>query len=720
VRWSDHSDGIQTADAALGSHYSGIAQKRFKFLDRSMKRCFPALSGYRFPPPKTTGAAVWPSKLKRGGMERYAAAVQGSPRLDLPMSTDASDRPRPHPPAGIPPFLRSGGTIPTRCRNPGANHMAESTLKDNATAAKKLLGATARLAQKQAALATLNNVTLPKIYHAIGKKIVGLEKLPPDLVPHREKIRALEEGIATKPEQPKVAPAEGFAAKAKQLAQQAAQKASKASADAAATMQIQAAYAALGKQAVERYGNKAVPKDLVSGLTAAVQSRQSLEQEIDVLKGAARVGFLTPARALIGAVALGTVLFAYVFLFRGRGGNERIYKEFAESSSSVAGDSRGAFANSDAAGSGQQLSPHLAVAMLLGETSQHFRDTGFKGTTLGESFDQVNARTPLNHTIPGQPYLYATANGENFCFTDDNSLVCFVRSYEGGQEDYLAKLKELFGTTDKAILEREEVRSRSAGRRTYVRYTFPQVLVLLEFAGAVNLTGGLARQSEGTHVVFLDRNWAEGVLSRVAEAQQTCIDWVKKASLQVGAGKIDAAALDGLGGVRVHVWDGTRPGLSIVDLASEAKWKSRRGGADGTSQEDLSGQPIGSCGRAALARSLPAEVFFNIDGYEGAKVPVFLRAEATEDREGGQRFYAADHTPLLMLLVSELRCLQMQQMFPPKTDEIRFMQRKRAGMTMGSGWYEWKHEDENGGTWTVRSGTGDASIQLEFLGDRSL
>jgi len=281
-------------------------------------------------------------------------------------------------------------------------------------------------------------------------------------------------------------------------------------------------------------------------------------------------------------------------------------------------------------------------------------------------------------------------------------------------------LKELFGTTDKPILEREDVQYRSKGSRTYVRYTFPKTLVLLEFAGAINLTGGLARTSEATHVVFLDRSWAEDLLNRLVEAQQPCIDWVKKASLQVGQGKIEASALDGLNGTRIHVWGGSRPGMSIVDIANEAKLKSQRGDGDAETQEDLSGQPIGTCGRAALARSLPAEVFFNIDRYEGARVPVFLRAATGESGKADKKFYAVHHTPLLTLLASELRCLQMRQMFPSKTNEIRFMQRKKGWMTMGNDWYEWNHEDENGGSWTVRSGIGDASIGLEFLGNRSL
>ena len=106
--------------------------------------------------------------------------------------------------------------------------------------------------------------------------------------------------------------------------------------------------------------------------------------------------------------------------------------------------------------------------------------------------------------------------------------------------------------------------------------------------------------------------------------------------------------------------------------------------------------------------------------YEGAQVPVFLRATASEGSDEAKKFYATRHTPLLRLLASELRCLQMQQMFPPKTDEIRFMQRKRAWMTDVNGFYEWNHEDENGNSWAVRSASGDAGVQLEFLGNRSL
>jgi len=327
--------------------------------------------------------------------------------------------------------------------------VSESRLKENATAVKKLFGTAAKLAQKQAALATLNNVTLSKIYHAIGKQIVGLEKLPPDLTPHRDKIRGLEARIATKPEQPAAAPAEGLAAKAKHLAQQAAQKASKASGDAAAMVQLQAAYVSLGRAAVDKCGEKAVPENLAAGLAEALQARKSMQQEIDILKGASKIGFLTPTRAIVGTLTLAVVVMAYVFLIRGDGRTEHIQKEFAKTPSRTARQSSNAVADSRSATSKQLSSqsgldasrsgsPQLAVKVLLGETSQHFDQTSFKGMTLGESFDQVNARTPLNHTSPGEPFRYITPNRESFCFSEDNRLVCFSRSYEGGEEDYLA------------------------------------------------------------------------------------------------------------------------------------------------------------------------------------------------------------------------------------------------------------------------------------------
>lgn len=599
--------------------------------------------------------------------------------------------------------------------------MTDSKLAETTKAVGKLFGTAAQLAQKQAALATLNNVTVPKLYHAIGKKIVSLEKLPPDLVPHREKIRALEAGINTKPDELPAAPAEGFAAKAKHLAQQAAQKASKATADAAATMQIQAAYVGLGKEAVEKYGEKAIPKEFAAELAAAFQSRETLGQEIAALKVSGGVGFFTPQRALLAGLAAMALAVAYVAMPRGRGVSDPRRSQEAPLRSTVARNDRSPKSmppqpepeSVKRATPGPSGSPEAALQALLGDTSQHYLDFGFKGVTLGESFDQVSSRKALDRTRRGQPYLYVTPDGEGFVFSRDGALVCYTRAYQGGTEDYLAALKEMFGTTDKPILEREDVRSRSAAARTYIRHTFPRTLVLIEFSKGIQLTGGMARQGEGTHVYVLDRKWAEGVLAQSAQSQARCIEWLKRASSGVRTGHIDAAALGGLQGLRIKEWTGGRTGLALIDVAREKKWKAK-------GRDDEQAEQVGTCARAALAGSgLPPEASFDMGRYESTKPPVFLRAEADADSGDEGEFYALDHTPFLGLLHNELTCLQMQQMFPPKTDEIRFVQKERAGMTMGSGWYEWGHMDEGGGSWTVRSGR-DGSIQVEFLGNRSL
>jgi hypothetical protein len=177
-------------------------------------------------------------------------------------------------------------------------------LKGWLSSSSKLVAASAQLAKKQTELATLNNVTLPKLYHAIGKRIINAKNLPPDLLPHRERIRELEAAIAAKPEEPKSEPASGFAAKAKQMAQLAASKTAKATADAAASMKIQAAYVALGRQAIDKYGQNPLPQELREQYEAAMQKQAALADEIRTLKSASGKGFVTPGRlALFGVAA---------------------------------------------------------------------------------------------------------------------------------------------------------------------------------------------------------------------------------------------------------------------------------------------------------------------------------------------------------------------------------------------------------------------------------
>jgi hypothetical protein len=191
--------------------------------------------------------------------------------------------------------------------------MNTERLKGWLSSSSKLVAASAQLAKKQAELATLNKVTLPKLYHAIGKRIIDAKNLPSELVPHREKIRELEAAIATKLEEPKSEPASGFAAKAKQLAQQAAAKTAKATADAAAGIRIQTAYTSLGKQVVEEYA-AAIPEDLAQRLADAVRQQQDLGSAISAISTPHAGRVFTPKRFVLATLGCAGVLVGLLFM----------------------------------------------------------------------------------------------------------------------------------------------------------------------------------------------------------------------------------------------------------------------------------------------------------------------------------------------------------------------------------------------------------------------
>ena len=186
--------------------------------------------------------------------------------------------------------------------------MIGERLKGWFASSSRFVAASARLAKKQAELAKLNNVTLPRLYHAIGKRIIDSPNLPPDLVPYREKIRELDAAIAAKPEEPKSQPASGFAAKAKQLAQQAASKTAKATADAGASIKIQSAYVALGRQTIEKYGSKSLPQDLRQQLDVAAQQREDLVNQIRATKGETSKQPMLSRRRLAVALTIACVV----------------------------------------------------------------------------------------------------------------------------------------------------------------------------------------------------------------------------------------------------------------------------------------------------------------------------------------------------------------------------------------------------------------------------
>lgn len=202
--------------------------------------------------------------------------------------------------------------------------MSEEWTGEGTTAqrAASFLGKAASRAKRQAELVTLNTVSLPKLYHAVGKYLMSMAKLPSDLEQRREIIRQLEARTAAKVElgggSDDSVPQGGFAAKAASFARDAARSAVKAGSDAARTAQIQGEYVALGKAAADKYGEKVLPSSEREKYKSLMARRAQLTAELDqglntrpspVLRYAALAGALV--------LILGVGLVGRSFLSRG-------------------------------------------------------------------------------------------------------------------------------------------------------------------------------------------------------------------------------------------------------------------------------------------------------------------------------------------------------------------------------------------------------------------
>jgi hypothetical protein len=353
-----------------------------------------------------------------------------------------------------------------------------------------------------------------------------------------------------------------------------------------------------------------------------------------------------------------------------------------------------------------------AVALLLGDDSLGYVERGYKGVKLGDSFQDINAATPLRVHPHGDPFVYRDANGSGYVFTHDGKLVCHHRAYQGGPDDYLDQFKELFGTTDRPIVTREQSMGTSAVSRTYIRYTFPKTLAMIEFARGVALTGGRARQTEATHVFVLDREWAEDLLKRSGDAKERPLLWARQASQQVQIGAVEPESLLRIPDTRTKkIRDGA--GVIYIDEKKEKQLTEQGYGGDALEQ------------MATVARyvrrddSNAGSVTFTFSRYSGCDVASFLKQEDNEASKKRGRAYAVKDTPFLTFLDAELTSILVQREFRPRTEEISFVQRQRLAGTVGSGWYEWKHISDGNNAWTVRCGV-EGWLELEYLGDRGL
>lgn len=198
-----------------------------------------------------------------------------------------------------------------------------------------------------------------------------------------------------------------------------------------------------------------------------------------------------------------------------------------------------------------------AIRLLLGRTLEHYPKRGYKEVELGASFEDVNKRTPLDWTETNAPHVLRNSQrgGEDFIFDADQKLVCYTKSYDGGTDDYLDKLVEVFGKTDKEIITRKiEVADNFDNfvtNRTTVNYTFPKVLARVIFVKTARVVFKQVRTEEVTHVLVLDREWATDILEKNAAAKRKNLAWLKKVAAAVRGGDFKDNELPPVPGAKV-------------------------------------------------------------------------------------------------------------------------------------------------------------------------
>lgn len=570
--------------------------------------------------------------------------------------------------------------------------MDKEKLKGFAGSASRLVATSAQLAKKQAELAALKNVSLPKLHYSIGKRIARLEVVPPELVPFRDRIVTLESQLASpapteltsSQEEPK-----GFAQKAKQLAQQVGQKAAKATSDATASVQIQAAYVGLGKEAVARYGHKAVPKELRSDLLAVEEQAKTLAEEIAGLQSASAVGALTPRRLVLAAGSLAALVF---LVFAVRGASGLLFRNSHDSSVPELSERNGSQSASK-----QAVAPDLkttppsaadinlnflvrtAIVRAFGEESQKFTGDSFKGIRLGDGHDdepgKSNAPFEAPHWLSVPPHQTIEKNGRPestrvFVEKDRNRVVMVSAIYEGtALDNLLPDLLETFGKTPQEIIRREWEQNRGAASSATLRYTFPRTIVRVS-----GFNYSRPFPTSKSLVWVFDRKFIEKALLAYGDSVVGACKWLQRMrDIAERSGHVGPREAVPIKGCEIRNWESEDGEILLyVDTSRESAIRSVREAA--RKNNDF---PRGLGQGGSLQ---PFDVAFFASSGRGQQLVICPDASASMRPPELKSYHphlegSILRTPVIEDIVLTFTSSIVQELLPPEGDEITIISR---------------------------------------------
>lgn len=559
-----------------------------------------------------------------------------------------------------------------------------------------LLRSAWRLARQKAIAATIDFWSMPNVYGSIGKRIAALKVVPADLVQLRDSVTQLEGRVVLTVEKPS-GDQGWFAARTKKIVAGAVQTFGNATRG----VRLKAACAALGKQAVHKYGEKAIPKEVLEAYRSLLAQRDALATEIESLTAGPGYGSITPARLtfvgfLLCFVVLGYLVWTTSALVVGSvvslAGNAAHESSASYSRSGRPlrdwGIQQGVRVNRDTRDTNRVM-----AATLGDEASGHYSECGYGGVALGTTRAQLDATTPLvNHGAhTGFTFHYEdkAGLGKSFVFNEKDRLVCIGQRYVGGADEHLNELIAIFGKTSEDRIRTSD-QSPFGGQAkvvyTTVDYTFPKVLVRVIFDEQAHASFGVRRF---THVWVLDRGWAEEILREATARSRRALDWLAASSDMLKDGSLDPHGVPAIPGTRVDVLNEDRANavVAVVDLAREAELTLRWPEA---------ATNLATCAKVQVGVEPGAMIhcFRCLETQIGDVIKEErLVQEVPEAAETVQRI------PIMGDLLWGLNQYLMESWLPPIGGQVTRV--RQPALPEPHEWVEWVSDDANGYKWKV-------------------
>lgn len=160
------------------------------------------------------------------------------------------------------------------------------------------------------------------------------------------------------------------------------------------------------------------------------------------------------------------------------------------------------------------------VNVLIGPTSTHYTKYGYKDVEFGSGLDDLKARLSLASCGEFQALCPSgSERDQEFYFTADKQLFCYVKEYQGGLAEYKEDLLKVFGRCTKDF-----VGNRGDTVWANFDYVFPKVVVRVQ---AVTETDGLGRPQSTTTIIVIDRKWFATAIEKRLAFLRKCVAWTK-------------------------------------------------------------------------------------------------------------------------------------------------------------------------------------------------